>query len=76
MPGTVVTRTVIPGIAIAPVAEPGMAMPPMAKPPMVMPPLAKPAIIRLHAVLRDVLRGVGRIFVYLVRPRRLGIRDA
>ncbi len=73
MPGTVVTGTVKPGMTIAPAV----------KPPLVMPPLAKPgtevaAIMGLldHSVLRDLLCGLGRVFVALVRPRRLGIRDA
>ncbi len=65
-PGTVKPGTVIPGMAIVPTA----------KPPLLLPPLAKPAIIRLYGLLRDVLRGVGRVFVKHVRLRGLGGRQA
>ena len=41
-----------------------------------MPPLAKLAMIRLYGLLRDVLRGVGRVFVKLVRLRGLSGRQA
>ncbi len=70
-PGTVIAGTVKPGTVIA-----GMAIVPTAKPPLLLPPLAKPAIIRLYGLLRDVLRGVRRVLVCLVRLRGLGGRQA